>query len=135
MSYIYTEEHKLYDKLSEISLINLHGLALRNNNELNLGELNLKSKRDLYIIEIANMIQFINKDIKVYLKAKNKIAFIWFKLKNRHLANIHYTKEENKKIKEELFDIMLYMEKENNVACDIWGKIYDLNFNRKENKK
>lgn len=135
MSYIYTEEHKLYDKLSEVSLINLHGLAVRNNNELNLGELNLKSKQDLYIIEIANMMPFINKDIKVSLKMKNRLSYIWFKLRNRHLININFTKEENKKIKEELFDIMLFMEKENNVTSDIWGKIYELNFNRKEKKE
>ena len=53
----------------------------------------------------------------------------------RHLININFTKEENKKIKEELFDIMIFMEKENKVSSDVWGKIYELNFNRKEKKK
>ena len=136
MNYTYTKEHKLYDSLSEIALINLYGLANRNNNTLNLGKLNLKNKKDLLIIEIANMISFINQDIKVYLKTKNRLSFILFKLKYRHLININFTKEENEKINEELSNIILFMEKENKIEDkSIWDKIYDLNFNRKDARR
>ena len=41
MDNIYTEEMKLYDKVTEAALINLHGIGIRNNNKLNLGCFNM----------------------------------------------------------------------------------------------
>ena len=95
MENMYTEDQKMYDKISEAALINLYGLAIRNNNELNLGFIDRKNENSLFFVEVANMIQYMNKDIKVFINMKNKISYILFKLKNKHLNGISYTKEKN----------------------------------------
>ena len=81
MENMYTEDQKMYDKISEVALINLYGLAIRNNNELNLGFIDRKNENSLFFVEVANMIQHMNKNIKVFINMKNKISYILFKLK------------------------------------------------------
>ena len=126
---------KMYDKISEATLINLYGLAIRNNNELNLGFIDRKNENSLFFVEVANMIQHMNKNIKVFINMKNKISYILFKLKNRHLNGISYTKEKNEAQTEELNNIISFMEKEFKVSSFIWALIYNDNFKRKKNKK
>ena len=135
MENMYTEDQKMYDKISEAALIKLYGLAIRNNNELNLGFIDRKNENSLFFVEVANMIQHINKDIKVFINMKNKISYILFKLKNRHLNGISYTKEKNEAQTEELNNIISFMEKEFKVSSFIWALIYNDNFKRKKNKK
>lgn len=135
MENMYTEDQKMYDKISEATLINLYGLAIRNNNELNLGFIDGKNENSLFFVEVANMIQYMNKDIKVFINMKNKISYILFKLKNKHLNGIGYTKEKNEAQTEELNNIKSFMEKEFKVSSFIWALIYNDNFKRKKNKK
>ena len=134
MENMYTEDQKMYDKISEAALINLYGLAIRNNNELNLGFIDRKNENSLFFVEVANMIQHMNKNIKVFINMKNKISYILFKLKNRHLNGIRYTKEKNEAQTEELNNIISFMEKEFKVSSFIWALIYNDNFKRKKNK-
>ena len=135
MENMYTEDQKMYDKISEAALINLYGLAIRNNNELNLGFIDRKNENSLFFVEVANMIQHMNKNIKVFINMKNKISYILFKLKNRHLNGINYTKEKNEAQTEELNNIISFMEKEFKTSSFIWALIYNDNFKRKKNKK
>ena len=134
MENMYTEDQKMYDKISEATLINLYGLAIRNNNELNLGFIDRKNENSLFFVEVANMIQHINKNIKVFINMKNKISYILFKLKNRHLNGTSHTKEKNEAQTEELNNIISFMEKEFKVSSFIWALIYNDNFKRKKNK-
>ena len=135
MENMYTEDQKMYDKISEVALINLYGLAIRNNNELNLGFIDRKNENSLFFVEVANMIQHINKNIKVFINMKNKISYILFKLKNRHLNGISKKKKKNEAQTEELNNIISFMEKEFKVSSSIWTLIYNDNFKRKKNKK
>ena len=50
MENMYTEDQKMCDKISEAALINLYGLAIRNNNELNLGFIDRKKMKILYFL-------------------------------------------------------------------------------------
>ena len=134
MENMYTEDQKMYDKISEAALINLYGLAIRNNNELNLGFIDRKNENSLFFVEVANMIQHMNKNIKVFINMKNKISYILFKLKNRHLNVINYKKEKNEAQTEELNNIISFMEKEFKVSSFIWALIYNDNFKKKKDK-
>ena len=80
----------------------------------------------LKIFKKTNCLLFIN--------MKNKISYILFKLKNRHLNGISYTKEKNEAQTEELNNIISFMEKEFKVSSFIWALIYNDNFKRKKNK-
>ena len=133
MEYNYTEEQKLYDKISEASLINLYSLAIRNNNKIELVLDNIKNKKVLYFIEIANLVKTIDKDIEVFVSMSNKIKYLLFKIKNRHLIGISFKKKiENI---EELNKMISFMEEAFEVNETIWEKIYIENFERKKGKR
>lgn len=132
MSNIYTEQMKFYDKITEASLINLHGLAIRNDNILHLGKIDRKNKTQLFFIEVANMLNYTNKNIKIYVSFKNKLHYILFKLKNRHLVNIKYDK--NSELNEEFNKIFEFMLKDFEIHEYVFSCIYDMNFNRKVHK-
>lgn len=133
MEYNYTEEQKLYDKISEASLINLYSLATRNNNKIELVLDNTKNKKTLYFIEIANLVKTIDKDVEVFVSMSNKIKYLLFKLKNRHLIGINFKKKiENN---EELNKMISFMEEAFEVNETIWEKIYIENFERKKGKR
>ena len=78
MDNIYTEEMKLYDKVTEAALINLHGIGMRNNNKLNLGLIKDEDYAMRFFVEVANMLQFIAPEIKVTINRPNIFSFIIF---------------------------------------------------------
>lgn len=130
MSNIYTEEHKLYDSITEAALINLHGLALRNNNEIYLGYFSNDDYAMKFWVEVANMLTIINPDITVYVNKITRLEYIIFKLKNRHLTGIKFTKRIEPTA--ELYDIIRFMNQEfPEVKGDMFGKIYKTNYERK----
>lgn len=134
MNNIYTEELKLYDKVTEAALINLHGLALRNNNELHLGLIKEEDYTMKFFIEVANMLQFIAPEIKITINKPNRFSFIWFKLHNRHLNYIKFNK--SPETTPELFKIIEFMKEEftPQLQGDFFRKIYKTNFERKAKK-
>ena len=70
---------KLYDKVTEAALINLHGIGMRNNNKLNLGLIKDEDYAMKFFVEVANMLQFIAPEIKVTINRPNIFSFIIFK--------------------------------------------------------
>lgn len=134
MDNIYTEEMKLYDKVTEAALINLHGIGVRNNNKLNLGLIKDEDYAMKFFVEVANMLQFIAPETKVTINRPNIFSFIIFKLKNRHLANIKFDRDPM--ATSEFYDVVKFMDKEfrPQLQGDFFGKIYKTNFCRKEKK-
>lgn len=134
MDNIYTEELKLYDKVTEAALINLHGIAIRNNNELNLGLVSDTDYAMRFFVEVANMLYHIAPEIKITINRPNRFSFIWFKLHNRHLNNIKFSK--NPVATSEFYEVYRFMEKEftPQLQGDFFGKIYKTNFERKAKK-
>ena len=87
-----------------------------------------------FFVEVANMLYHIAPEIKITINRPNRFSFIWFKLHNRHLNNIKFSK--NPVATSEFYEVYEFMEKEftPQLQGDFFGKIYKTNFERKAKK-
>lgn len=133
MSSNYTEELKLFDLLTEQCLFNLYNYSAKNNNTIILNDFNKKDKKHLFILEVSLILQTFLPS-KIYLNFKNKFEFYLFKIMNKRFRkNIYYTNSIEGFDTEKVLNFIL---KKNKIKeKQIWDKIYDINFNRKENLK
>lgn len=130
--YIYTEEHQLYDRLSEICLINLYTLS-KETNSLVFSDFNTKNKNHKFILEVALILKNII-ELDIYINTKNYFNYLFYLLKNKHfIKKIKYSKDSTKINIEE---ILKHITDANSIKNEnIWSEIYDLNFNRKQASK
>lgn len=128
--YIYTDEHKLYDKLTETCLINLFSVG-KSTGTICLDNFDRKNKKHLLMAEISGILKNIT-NYQIFIKPNNYFNYLIFLIKNKHLRGIiKYSKRTTELVKIE--EMMNYIAEAYDIKDDkIWEKIYDLNFNRKE---
>ena len=84
--YVYTDEHKLYDKLTETCLINLFSIG-KSTETICLDNFDRKNKKHLLMAEISGILKNIT-NYKIFIKSKNYFDYLIFLIKNKHLRGI-----------------------------------------------